>query len=112
MLFARPVPNGVNVRAQGVGKARLAGAVFKVCTPKMCTSARRGATDDEPTTHVSNAGINSTKAVLVSVTVHDAKGGVIVPTARLTVAPIKAQPNGPDCDPTGYFAAAVVTATA
>ena len=105
-------PNGVNVQVKGAGLAQLAGAVFEVCTPRTCTSITRGAADDEPTTGVSNSGINSTKAVAVSVTVRDVHGRVIVPTSRLTVVPIKAQPNGPDCAPTGYSATAVVTSTA
>lgn len=105
------VPNGVNVEVKGIGVKRLAGAVLKVCTPRICTSIKRGAADDEPITRVSNPGISSTSAVLVSVTVHDAKGAVLVPTAHLTVVPIKAQPNGPGCDPTGFFATAVVTST-
>lgn len=105
------VPNGVDVQVRGGGSSQLAGAVFKVCTPRTCTSTTRNASSKEPTTHVGNPGISSIKAVLVSITVHAAKGRVIVPTTRLTVVPIKAQPNGPGCDPTGYFATAAVTST-
>lgn len=101
-------PNGVDVHITKV--AHLAGDVVTVCTPHACTSVTRGPADESPTTYVSNPGIDSTRTVPVSITVRDASGKIVVPTARLIVTPIKEQPNGPSCG-TGYFATAVVPAT-
>lgn len=104
------LPNGVQVTVTGLRS--FDGVKAEVCTPVGCTSDAVRALDGAGSANVANAGITSTEPVSISVRVFDASGSNLVPLERRTVTSKREQPNGPDCDPIGYFASVAVTAAA
>lgn len=99
-------PNGVVLRIPGVAVGTR--VVGEVCSPLKCTSGT-ARYDNDFLLQIDNPGISSTTSLDVTVTVRTAAGRVIVPTTRLRVTPTRGEPHGSHCEPTGYFATAVVS---
>lgn len=98
-------PNGVLVKVAGVAAGSR--ITVQVCVAGKCTTATAEYDVSVPMA-VANPGISSAAPISITATVRDAAGKVLVLKRRLTVTPVKSQPNGPGCEPTGYFATADV----
>ncbi|GAA2027714.1 hypothetical protein GCM10009740_16720 [Terrabacter terrae] len=98
--------SGVTVTLAGNGW--IGPLTIEVCVAENCSSSPAITRTAEPVI-VRNTGLTSTKPTEVVITVRGQGGSLLAPAMRSTVRPTELQPNGPQCEPTVWVAAATVS---
>lgn len=102
-------PSGVLVDLRGVQGTGPFTA--QVCVVGKCAVAS-SETPNAAQVFVANPALRTIKPTVVTIVVRDAAGVVVVPTVRRTITADMSRPNGPGCEPTGFYANATATVVA